>query len=126
MWRLFLYLIALYYTALSVTMWSVPQLWYDLTPGVSMMGPFNSHFIRDAALAYFCAGTVIAWGTFNRNKTATMIGALWPALHGLFHVWIWIGRGVPFDLVAGINLAAIQLPAWLAFYAAHRYFARNW
>jgi hypothetical protein len=125
MWRLFLFLIAAYYAALAVTMWVMPQLWYDLTPGVAMMGPFNSHFIRDAALAYLTAGGVIAWGTFNRNQGIVVIGALWPAMHGIFHLWIWFTRGVPLDLIAAVNFAGIQLPAWLALWAAHQHFARR-
>ena len=125
MWRVVLLAIAAFYTALAVTMWVMPQTWYALTPGVSMMGPFNSHFVRDAALAYFVAGTAMGWGTWKGEKIAVLLGAYWPALHGLFHIWIWFGRGVPLDFIALVNLVGIQLPAWAALWAAHRHFARR-
>ena len=37
------------YLLTAVFMFVAPQAFYDTTPGVSMMGPFNQHFIRDAA-----------------------------------------------------------------------------
>lgn len=124
MWRLILFGISGFYVLLGAVMWIMPQTWYELTPGVSMMGPFNSHFVRDAALAYLCAGAVMGWGTAKRDRVAVYIAALWPALHGLFHVWIWFGRGVPLDFIALVNLVGIQMPAWMALIAARRLFAR--
>jgi hypothetical protein len=41
-------------------------------------------------------------------------------LHALFHVWIWVHRGLPADVIALTNLAGIQLPAWGALILAFR------
>ena len=60
----------------------------------------------------------IDWGAGKRNVTAAVFGAAWPCFHALFHIWIWLGRGVPFDEIALVNLVGIQLPAWLALMAA--------
>ena len=65
----------------------------------------------------------VEWRFVRVSTTTTIglvaiIGATWPALHALFHIWIWISRGFPLDHVASSNLTAIQLPAWLALAAA--------
>lgn len=99
-------------------MWIDPQHWYHLVPGVAMMGPFNSHFVRDIALIFGLSGAALLFGLWRRNRTALLFGATWPVLHALFHVWIWVTRGAPADIVALTNLLGIQLPAWLVLAAA--------
>ena len=117
--RIILILAAIFFTGLAAQMWFAPQYWYDNTPGVSNMGPFNLHFILDAALAFLASGLAIIWGLAKHDKTALIFGAFWPCLHAAFHIWIWITmRGMPFDLIAAVNLFGIQLLAWLAMYAA--------
>lgn len=118
--RIILFLIALYYLALAAMMWLAPMSWYESTPGVAMMGPFNLHFIRDVALAYLVSGAALFWGARKSDKTALVFGAAWPALHALFHLYIWVMRGVPFDLIAAVNFGGIQLPAWVALAIALR------
>jgi len=119
--RIFLFLIALYYLGLAAMMWLAPMAWYESTPGVAMMGPFNLHFIRDVALAYLVSGAALFWGAWKSDKTALVFGAAWPCLHALFHLYIWVMRGVPFDLIAAANLGGIQLPAWVALALALRW-----
>jgi len=118
--RLILYVVGGLYLATAVYMFVAPQSFYDSTPGVAMMGPFNLHFIRDAGLAFLVSGGAIVWGVIKFDRTAMVFGAVWPCLHAAFHIWIWIGRGIPFDEVAIVNLFGIQLPAWLALMAALR------
>lgn len=108
------------YLLTAVFMFVVPQAFYDTTPGVSMMGPFNVHFIRDAALAFLVSGSALVWGASKRDRTAAIIGAAWPAMHAAFHIWLWVARGVPLDQVAFVNAFGIQLPAWLALASAVR------
>ena len=109
-----------YYLFTAVYMFVAPQSFYDTTPGVAMMGPFNVHFIRDAALAFLVSGSAIVWGAIKKDGSAAVIGAAWPVLHALFHIWLWMARGFPFDFVAAVNLVGIQLPAWLALASAFR------
>jgi len=119
MWRSILLVVAVVFLASAIAMWFAPQWWYDNTPGVAMMGPFNLHFIRDIALAFLVSAGAIIWGLVKQDRTALVFGALWPCLHAVFHIWIWvIMRGMPFDQIAAVNLFGIQLPAWLAFIAA--------
>jgi hypothetical protein len=99
-------------------MWFAPHFWYETVPGVAMMGPFNLHFVRDIALAFGMSAGALAYGALAHDRTAAVCGAAWPALHALFHSWIWFARGVPFDQIAFVNLTGIQIPAWLALTAA--------
>jgi hypothetical protein len=56
----------------------------------------------------------------NSDRSAALCGAFWLVLHALFHVWIWVHRGLPADVIALTNLAGIQLPAWGALILAFR------
>jgi hypothetical protein len=118
MWRPILLLIAAVHFANALMMWFAPHTWYETVPGVAMMGPFNLHFVRDIALAFGMSSGALAYGALKFDRTAAVCGAAWPALHALFHIWIWFARGVPFDHVAFVNLTGIQIPAWLALAAA--------
>lgn len=121
MHRALLYAAALYYLAAGAYMLIDPAVWYARTPGVIATGPFNSHFVRDIALAFIVSGGAIALGTAGAVRQTALAGAAWPCLHALFHLLIWFARGLPVDLVAAVNLAGIQLPAWLALWAAWRF-----
>lgn len=123
MTRLAIGAVALLHAATAIWMWAWPQHWYDTIPGVPMMGPFNVHFIRDVALVFGLSAAALLIGLQRRDRTALLFGAAWPVLHGLFHVWIWLQRGTPADVVAAANLFGIQLPAWAALAAAwwHRF-----
>ena len=116
--RAVLGILAVYFSALGAYMFVAPGAWYDATPGVQATGPFNSHFVRDIALAFITSAAAIGWGTRTRLRPVAFAGIAWPCLHALFHLQIWIARGLPLDLVSALNLAGIQLPAWLALWAA--------
>lgn len=118
MLRQILLLVALLNVLTGVTIFFAPQFFYDTVPGVSMMGPFNLHFIRDAGLAYFGGGVLLAVGWRRREYAFALGGACWPALHAVFHIQMWLARGAPADLVAATNLMGIQLSAWAAVFAA--------
>ena len=125
MWRGILIGVAIYNLGLAGYLWFAPHAWYERTPGVAMMGPFNLHFIRDVALAYLASAAALGWGAWKRDVTAAVFGAAWPCFHALFHIWIWLGRGVPLDEIALVNLMGIQLPAWLALAAALQFQSRR-
>ncbi|MEO0982542.1 MAG: hypothetical protein AAFX03_07805 [Pseudomonadota bacterium] len=115
-----LFLLAAFFAATGVFMFAAPLAWYEATPGVSMMGPFNQHFVRDVGLVFIASAAGLALGAARDNRDAALIGAAWPAMHAVFHIVIWVGRGAPADLVAAVNLFGIQAPAWLALWAAAR------
>lgn len=118
--RTLLIVVGVLYGLTAAVMWVAPQTWYDTTPGVAMMGPFNAHFIRDVALAFLVSAAALLVGARQDNRPLAIFGAAWPCLHAAFHIWIWLGRGVPVDVPAVTNLFGIQLPAWLALFAAFR------
>lgn len=99
-------------------MWIATQHWYATIPGVAQTGPMNFHFARDVALAYLASGAALLWAGGKHNKSAALCGASWLVLHALFHVWIWMHRGFPTDMVALINLTGIQFPAFAGLFAA--------
>ncbi len=100
--------------------WIATQHWYEAVPGVKSTGPLNMHFARDVALAYLASGAALIWAGARRDGSAAICGSAWLVLHALFHIWIWIHRGAPFDTVALTNLSGIQLPAFAALVAALR------
>ena len=110
--------VALLNIATGFQIFFAPEFFYNTVPGVSMMGPYNVHFIRDAGLAYAASGALLVLGWRRADYTLALAGALWPCLHALFHLQMWIARGVPADLVALVNLVGIQLPAWATFFVA--------
>lgn len=87
-----------------------PQPFYDLTPGVSLTGPFNLHFVRDIALAFLASGAAMAYGAWARKRAAAVAGAAWPFLHGLFHLHLWMHRGFALDGIAAFDLALVIIP----------------
>jgi len=99
-------------------MWTATQHWYDTIPGVSLTGPLNSHFAKDVALAYLTSGVALIWAGVKQDRYIGLFGAAWLALHALFHIWIWVHRGAPVDLVALVNLTGIQLPAFIGLASA--------
>jgi len=116
--RILLYLLAALLFANGLYIFFAPMAFYENTPGVAMMGPFNLHFIRDAGLAYMAGGGLLAWGASKRSRPVAVAGAVWFCLHALFHIQIWVARGAPMDVVALVNLTAIQVPAWAALWLA--------
>jgi uncharacterized protein YjeT (DUF2065 family) len=115
--RMIIIVIGAIYVINGIIMWIWPHLWYDVVPGISMMGPFNSHFVRDIGLVYMISG-----GAFiiyvKPASDALWLAALWPAAHAVFHIWIWVTRGAPIDLVFWTNVFLIQTPAWAVIFAA--------
>ena len=110
--------IAVLYILTGVYMFVLPLQFYHLVPGVEMLGPYNSHFIRDAALSFGASGLILGLGWRRGDYLLCVAGVLWPAFHAVFHLQMWMARGFSVDLVAVVNFVGIQLPAWAALWAA--------
>jgi len=121
MWKSVLVVLGAVAVGNGIFMWFAPMAWYEAVPGVADMGPFNLHFIRDIALVFTFSGGAINVGVWKVRPDFALAGAAWPAMHALFHIQIWTARGFPFDEVALVNLVGIQLPAWLALFAAFQF-----
>ncbi len=118
MQRIFLIGVGAFSLVNASYMWTVTQHWYDTIPGVVQTGPLNIHFARDVALAFLSSGMALIWAGGTCDRTAGFCGTAWLMLHAVYHVWIWIHRGVPLDVIALTNFAGILLPAGIAFWAA--------
>jgi len=82
------------------------------------MGPFSIHFIRDVGLTYIASGVVMLWGAHKFNRPVAIAGALWPFLHALFHIQIWIHRGLPFDQIFAVNFFGVIVVGIVGLWAA--------
>ena len=102
-----------------------PQGWYWAAPGVSGTGPFNHHFIVDIGLAFLASGAGMMSGLWAGRRAASfaLAGAMWPALHALFHLRQWFVGGFPSDPriaatealgVVLIGLSGVALASWRA------------
>ncbi len=94
-----------------------PEAFYGLVPGLSAMGPFNSHFVRDVGLAFLASGALLGWGARANMTAIALAGVLWPLLHAIFHVQVWSHRGFPFDAVFAFDLLAVIAPPFVALVA---------
>jgi hypothetical protein len=74
-----------------------PAAWYEAVPGVSATGPFNPHFVVDIGLAYLASGLFMTAAAKPTREAAlvALAGAVWPALHALFHIVLWFMHGFP-------------------------------
>ena len=104
----------------GVVLLVAPRTFYDVTPGVAMMGPYSVHFIRDVGLAFIASGAVTLAGARRSDRVLVLAGVAWPVLHALFHLQVWAHRGFPFDVIAAFDTVAVVLPALLAMVLAWR------
>lgn len=114
MLRYILTILATYFLLTGIYIFAAPVAFYENTPGLSDMGPYNFHFIRDVALIFLVSGGALLYGALKRNKGVAIAGAAWPFLHGLFHLQIWAHRGFPFDQIALVDMVAVILPGMIA------------
>jgi|ASRR01.1.fsa_nt_gi hypothetical protein len=111
------------YVLNALVMWFMPVWWYETVPGITMMGPFNLHFVRDIGLVYLVSGLGLLCA--RKMPQVALFACSWPFLHALFHAWIFVARGMPLDLIATTNLFLIQLPAWLSLWCAWTLFGQS-
>jgi hypothetical protein len=100
----------------ALIMLAAPASWYAAVPGVAMTGPFNSHFVIDIGFAFLASGAGLMLGARKGRDAAVLAsaGAVWPALHGLFHVYGWVEHGFPADLsTAAAEVFGVVIPGAL-------------
>ena len=90
-----------------------PATFYALTPGVALLGPFNVHFVRDVGLVYMASGLVGLHGIRQANISLCRAATLWSCLHAVFHLHVWMERGLPLDGLFFFDLAVVILPPFL-------------
>lgn len=98
----------------GILIFADPMSFYEIVPGLKLMGPFNMHFIRDVGLAFVASGGALAWGAYVSAQLLVYAGSAWPSLHALFHIQIWGHRGFPMDGIFAFDLVAVIGPPLLA------------
>ena len=118
--RLIVYACALVLIATGLTMLLSGPLWYALTPGVRMTGPYNAHFVLDIGFAFLASGAVLAVGAWMGARGLMMAGLSWPALHAGLHAVGLVAMG-PASLGAlGTELFGVIAPVIAAGFALFR------
>lgn len=116
-----LFMLAAYFFLTGLYLLFAPMHFYSNVPGVSSMGPFNLHFIRDVGLVFIASGGAIAYGVQQGVKSTAVAGACWPFLHALFHLQIWAGmRGFAMDFITLSDFVGVIIPGVLALYLAYK------
>ena len=95
-----------------------PQFFYDTIPGLSLMGPFHLHLVRDVGLAFIASGGAVLWGALKYDRSAAVAGSVFPLLHAFLHIHIWVRRDFIFDYITASDFFMVIIPAcammWLA------------
>ncbi len=119
--RILLVVLGAFHALNGLYMIASPEGWYAAVPGVTMTGPANVHFITDIGLAFLASGAGMVLGARARWAALALAGAVWPALHALFHVTLWLHHGFPSDariafseivLVLGVSALGLAL-GWM-------------
>ena len=114
------YLFAVYYFITGVLILLAPMQFYNNVPGLSAMGPFNMHFIIDVALVFIACSVAIFWGAKHQIRSTAIAGAVWPALHALFHLQIWGSRSFALDFIAASDFIAVIIPGFVVLWACSK------
>lgn len=103
--RAMLLILGAFHVLNGLWMLAAPAAWYAAIPGVAETGPFNPHFITDIALAFVASGAGLILGARKAAWAGpiAVAGATWPALHALFHIWIWLSMGFPRALPVALS-----------------------
>ncbi len=121
-WRALAGILAAFHGLNGLKMVLDPAGWYASVPGIEHTGPFNGHFVPDIGFAFLTAAVGLGvWALRPQAGAAWVImGALWPALHGIFHI-VGLGHHVPEGLALFTDLAGViatsLLGALIAFIA---------
>jgi len=120
MTRPLIFILAGYYGINGAYLLLLPRHFYDHVPGVVLSGPYNPHFIADIGLIFLVSAAALGWAGWAKLPGLALFGGGWPLLHGLFHLRLWLTRGLPLDRVAASDWLGVILPALLVALAAYR------
>lgn len=118
--RYILIVLALAHLVSGVIALSMPRFFYETIPGLSMMGPFHLHLVRDVGLAFIASGGAVLWGTLKFDRSAAICGSIFPVLHGLLHIQIWIKRDFVLDYITAFDVFAVIIPAFIMLWLSRR------
>jgi len=110
-WRVLAALMAAFHGLNGLKMIFDPAGWYASVPGIAHTGPFNGHFVPDIGFIFVVSAAGFAiWAALPRAASAWVVmGALWPALHAVFHVY-GFGHHLPEGTALFTETAGVILP----------------
>src|SRR5579862_5275820 len=119
--RLILGFLGLFHLANGLEMLLAPDQWAAIVVHLTAPDRLHYHFIADIGFAFAASGTGMLVGATRRgsaNGVWGLAGAVWPLLHGLFHLKEWIADGpppMPGLLTEGVGVILVGFVGiWLA------------
>ena len=123
--RLILGFLGAFHLANGLAMLLFPDAWAASVVHLAAPDHLQRHFMTDIGMAFAASGVGMLLGARRglANGAFALAGAVWPLLHGLFHLWEWIAHGPPpamADLISegvGVILAGAlgAVMAWMRF-----------
>jgi hypothetical protein len=110
-WRALAAILAAFHGLNGLRMIFDPAGWYASVPGIEHTGPFNSHFVPDIGFAFLTAAIGFGvWALRPHVAAWAVMGAAWPALHGVFHI-VGFAHHIPEGLALITESAGVILPS---------------
>ncbi|MFT3811014.1 MAG: hypothetical protein QM698_13930 [Micropepsaceae bacterium] len=117
-WRVLAAILAAFHGLNGLRMIFDPAGWYASVPGIEHTGPLNTHFVPDIGFAFIVAAIGFGiWAARPRIAAWAVMGALWPALHGVFHI-IGFTHHMPEGLPLFTEAGAVVLPGLIGLVVA--------
>ena len=118
--RLILGILGLFHLANGLVMLLFPSQWAAGVVHLTAPDHLHFHFITDIGFAFAASGVGMLLGARRgaANGAWALAGAVWPLLHGLFHLKEWIADGpppMPGLLTEGVGVILVGFAGiWLA------------
>jgi hypothetical protein len=118
--RLTLGFLGLFHLVNGLVMLVFPGFWAASVVHLTAPDHLHFHFITDIAMAFMASGAGMLLGARRgaANGPWALAGAVWPLLHGLFHIEEWIMDGpppMPGLVTEGVGVILVgALGIWLA------------
>ncbi len=99
----------------GVVMLAAGRWWYVTEPGVTTMGPYNPHFVKDIGAAYLVVALGLGWSAARPRQgwPALVCAAAFLSLHALIHVADTLAAPTPWSDVVR-DLPGVYAPPLIA------------
>jgi len=118
--RVILGILGLFHLANGLVMLAAPAQWAAAVVHLTAPDHLHYHFIADIGFAFAASGIGMLLGARRGvpNGAWALAGAVWPLLHGLFHLKEWVADGpppMPGLLTEGVGVILVGFAGiWLA------------
>ncbi|MEI9888364.1 MAG: hypothetical protein WDN08_18055 [Rhizomicrobium sp.] len=114
--RLILGFLGAFHLANGLAMLVAPDAWAAAVVHLTTPDHLHHHFMTDIGFAFAASGVGLLLGARRgaANAPWAVAGAVWPLLHGLFHLWEWLADGPPPTLGATVGEGLGVIAAGLA------------